>query len=130
MTQRALVLSDHCQAKTPMSSHLNPRVCYSLGRNPGWRRRHRTQRNSQRARHRQRNPSPLESTVSIRTGVIRPGLATSHVGGGHRDDDRACLRSRSRSRADKFTLAGMREHCVSAAGYRGVVPDYPPVPSR
>ena len=62
---------------------------------PVERRRHRTQRHSQRSRNRQRSPPLLESTVPVRTGVIRPRLAASHVGGGHRDDDRACLRSRS-----------------------------------
>ena len=79
-----------------------------LGGVPVERRRYSTQRHSQRSRNRKRRPPLLESTVPVRTGVIRPRLARGHVGGGHRDGDRARLRSRWRSRAHKFALAGLK----------------------
>jgi EmrB/QacA subfamily drug resistance transporter len=52
-------------------------------------------------------PPLLKSTVPVRTGNIRPRLPASHVGGGCRDDDRACLRSCSRPRTNKFILIVM-----------------------
>ena len=58
-----------------------------------------TQRHSRRSCYRPRRPPLLESFAPVRTGVIRPRLAASNVGRGCRDDDRACLRSRSWTRA-------------------------------
>jgi Na+/melibiose symporter-like transporter len=62
------------------------------------------------SRNCQPRASLLESTVKIRKGVIRTRLAAGHVGGSHCDDDRAWLRSCSRSRARKPILPSMRRY--------------------